>query len=47
MFKIPVSGTLAYRQFGNTIVVPVAEAVARHLEPWVTGGPAMARSNVG
>ena len=31
-FQIPVSDTQAYRQFGNAVVVPVAEAVARHLE---------------
>jgi len=28
-FKIPVSDTQAYRQFGNSVVVPVFEAVAR------------------
>ena len=28
-FKIPVSDTQAYRQFGNSIVVPVAEEIAR------------------
>ena len=32
-FQIPVSDTQAYRQFGNAVVVPVAEAVARHMEP--------------
>lgn len=30
-FKIPVSDTQAYRQFGNAVVVPVAEAIARNL----------------
>jgi len=30
---IPVSDTQAYRQFGNAVVVPVAEAVARHMAP--------------
>jgi len=34
-FKIPVSDTQAYRQFGNAVVVPVVEAVARHLEPCI------------
>lgn len=34
-FKIPVSDTQAYRQFGNAVVVPVVEAVARHLAPWL------------
>lgn len=28
-FKIPVSDTQAYRQFGNSVVVPVVEAIAR------------------
>ncbi|HSH39891.1 MAG TPA: DNA (cytosine-5-)-methyltransferase [Chthoniobacterales bacterium] len=28
-FKIPVSDTQAYRQFGNSVVVPIVEAVAR------------------
>ena len=28
-FKIPVSDTQAYKQFGNAVVVPVVEAVAR------------------
>ena len=32
-FRIPVSDTQAYRQFGNAVAVPVAVAVARHLEP--------------
>ncbi len=34
-FKIPVSDTQAYKQFGNAVVVPVVEAVARHLAPWL------------
>jgi len=34
-FKIPVSDTQAYRQFGNAVVVPVVEAVARHMSPWI------------
>ena len=35
-FQIPVSDTQAYRQFGNAVVVPVAEAVARHMAPRIT-----------
>ena len=35
-FRIPVSDTQAYRQFGNAVAVPVAVAVARHLEPSIT-----------
>jgi len=34
-FKIPVSDTQAYKQFGNAVVVPVVEAVARHMTPWI------------
>lgn len=32
-FRIPVSDTQAYRQFGNSVVVPVFAAVAKLLEP--------------
>ena len=32
-WTIPVSDTQAYRQFGNAVVVPVVEAVARYMEP--------------
>lgn len=35
-FVIPVSDTQAYRQFGNAVVVPVVEAIARHMAPFVT-----------
>jgi DNA (cytosine-5)-methyltransferase 1 len=31
-FIIPVSDTQAYRQFGNSVVVPVVKAVAAHME---------------
>jgi DNA (cytosine-5)-methyltransferase 1 len=34
-FIIPVSDTQAYRQFGNAVVVPVVEALAKHLTPWI------------
>ena len=30
-FKIPVSDTQAYRQFGNSVVVPVVERVAKEV----------------
>ncbi|MDM7945254.1 MAG: DNA (cytosine-5-)-methyltransferase [Oceanibaculum nanhaiense] len=39
-FRIPVSDTQAYRQFGNAVVVPVIEAVARHMQPFITGAAA-------
>ena len=32
-WNIPVSDTQAYRQFGNSVVVPKVEAVARHMKP--------------
>jgi DNA (cytosine-5)-methyltransferase 1 len=34
-FRIPVSDTQAYRQFGNSVVVPVFEAVAQLMKPYV------------
>jgi DNA (cytosine-5)-methyltransferase 1 len=34
-FKIPVSDTQAYRQFGNAVVVPVVRAVAKLMEPHI------------
>ncbi len=34
-FNIPVSDTQAYRQFGNSVVVPVVEAVAKHMQPHI------------
>ncbi|MCY3689012.1 MAG: DNA (cytosine-5-)-methyltransferase [Gammaproteobacteria bacterium] len=34
-FKIPVSDTQAYRQFGNSVVVPVVRAVAQLIKPHI------------
>lgn len=34
-FKIPVSDTQAYKQFGNSVVVPVIETVALHMKPHI------------
>ena len=34
-FRIPVSDTQAYRQFGNAVAVPVVRAVAEHMRPWL------------
>ena len=34
-FMIPVSDTQAYRQFGNSVVVPVFRAVAQLMEPYI------------
>ena len=33
--RIPVSDVQAYKQFGNSVVVPVVEAVARHMFPYI------------
>lgn len=34
-FLIPVSDTQAYRQFGNSVVVPVIDVVARQMRPFI------------
>lgn len=34
-FEIPVSDTQAYKQFGNSVVVPVIQGVAEHMKPWI------------
>jgi len=34
-FQIPVSDTQAYKQFGNSVVMPVFQEVARIMKPWV------------
>lgn len=34
-FRIPVSDTQAYRQFGNAVVVPVVRAVAQLMQPHI------------
>lgn len=34
-FRIPVSDTQAYRQFGNAVVVPVVRAVAQLMKPYI------------
>ncbi|MFO1033753.1 MAG: DNA (cytosine-5-)-methyltransferase, partial [Hyphomicrobiales bacterium] len=48
-FRIPVSDTQAYRQFGNSVAVPVIEAVARHMKPALEAilAPQGARKAVG
>jgi DNA (cytosine-5)-methyltransferase 1 len=35
-FIIPVSDTRAYKQFGNAVVVPVVEAIAKYMVPLAT-----------
>ena len=45
--RIPVSDTQAYRQFGNSVVVPVVAAVARHmLHGWAAKQNALADPEV-
>jgi DNA (cytosine-5)-methyltransferase 1 len=34
-FKIPVSDTRAYKQFGNSVVVPVIREVAQAVRPFL------------
>ncbi len=38
-FKIVVSDTQAYKQFGNSVVVPVISAVAKTMEPFIAEDP--------
>lgn len=38
VWEIPVSDTQAYKQFGNAVVVPVVEAIAEAMAPWITAG---------
>jgi DNA (cytosine-5)-methyltransferase 1 len=46
-WNIPVSDTQAYRQFGNAVVVPVVEAVAHYMEPWLTQALTTKSDNIG
>jgi DNA (cytosine-5)-methyltransferase 1 len=36
-FQIPVSDTQAYKQFGNSVVVPVIKSVAEYMQPLLVG----------
>ena len=36
-FVIPVSDVQAYKQFGNSVAVPVIKAIAKSLKPFLTG----------
>jgi DNA (cytosine-5)-methyltransferase 1 len=40
-FKITVSDTQAYRQFGNSVVVPVVKAVAKHMKKSIVSAMAV------
>ncbi len=37
-FRIPVSDTRAYKQFGNSVVVPVLREAARIMRPFISAG---------
>lgn len=41
-FQIPVSDTQAYKQFGNAVVVPVVQAIAEHMAPFLVEEGAVA-----
>lgn len=43
---IPVSDTQAYRQFGNSVVVPVVRAVATLLRPYLLNEPVVAKDQL-
>ena len=45
-FRIPVSDTQAYRQFGNSVVVPVFAAVAKLLAPRIEQAVAMREQEI-
>lgn len=50
-WRIEVSDTQAYRQFGNAVVVPVVEFVAKAIEPYIrkavaAGGPTLAKDRI-
>jgi DNA (cytosine-5)-methyltransferase 1 len=45
-YKIPVSDTQAYRQFGNSVVVPVMKEVARIMAPHVQASKEYAETGV-
>ncbi len=43
-YKIVVSDTQAYKQFGNSVVVPVIKAVAKVMEPYIKRQPAISEA---
>lgn len=45
-FVIPVSDTQAYRQFGNSVVVPVVRAVANLIRPHLFGDAVISREQL-
>lgn len=45
-FTIPVSDTQAYKQFGNAVVVPLVQAVAKHMAPFIGASDAVHQENL-
>ena len=45
-FLIPVSDTQAYRQFGNSVVVPLVEDIARAMQIWRAAATTMAQEGL-
>lgn len=45
-FRIVVSDTQAYRQFGNSVVVPLVEAIATAMKPYITEPDAFSRHSM-
>jgi DNA (cytosine-5)-methyltransferase 1 len=43
-FRIPVSDTQAYKQFGNSVAAPVVAAVAHAMRPWIPANHGLGRS---
>jgi len=44
-FRIPVSDTQAYKQFGNSVVVPVIETIAKAMHPYILAVKAQATND--
>jgi len=45
-FKIPVSDTQAYRQFGNSVVVPVIQEIAKMMRPHILSNIDLTEGNL-
>lgn len=45
-FVIPVSDTQAYRQFGNSVAVPLVEDIARAMQAWRAAATTMAQKGL-
>ena len=43
-FRIPVSDTQAYKQFGNSVVVPAISAVAQAMRPHIVASRELVES---